>query len=63
MTYALDAAFPLASFTWKEIEFSVSREEPATPFESPEQAIKVAHDPKAKTYKSARELFEDLDQE
>ena len=27
------------------------------------EAIKVAHDPKAKTYKSARELFEDLDQE
>ena len=27
------------------------------------EAIKVAHDPKAKTYTNARELFEDLDQE
>ena len=26
------------------------------------EAIKVAHDPKAKTYTNARELFEDLDQ-
>ena len=27
------------------------------------EAIKVAHDPKAKTYTNAHELFEDLDQE